>query len=112
MTIDEITRTLQMVAENQAQTTQRQAELEATVQEIAQFHQQVLRNHEARQAHLDEAFKMLIELTRIQEERIDGHDDANKATDEKLYALIDAQVGYESRRAQLETAIQQIAVSH
>ncbi|MCI0662789.1 MAG: hypothetical protein L0220_17110, partial [Acidobacteria bacterium] len=112
MTIDEITRTLQTVAENQAQTTQRQAELEATVQEIAQFHQQALRNHEVRQAHFDEAFKMLIELARIQEGRIDGHDEEHKSTDEKLNALIGTHVGYDSRQALLETAVQQVAVSY
>ncbi len=39
MTIEEITRTLETVAGSQTHTTQPKAELEATVQEIAQFHQ-------------------------------------------------------------------------
>jgi hypothetical protein len=107
MTLDDITRTLQTVAENQAQftadlgalreQTEKLARSDRLLEEATQLHQQVLRNHEARQTHLDEAFKqvavshqMVVELLQIQEERIDGHDESTKNTDARLNALIDS----------------------
>jgi hypothetical protein len=59
MTLEEITRTLQTVAENQQLTAQCQMEPEATAQEIAQFHEQVLRNYKARQAMLEASFRQV-----------------------------------------------------
>ena len=91
MTIEEITRPLETIPENQAHTTQSKVELEATVQEIAQFHQQVLKDHSARQAKLDEAIRVVVELLRTQEERIDGHDGTHSETDARLKVLIGSQ---------------------
>lgn len=95
MTVEEIEQTLQTVAGNQARLTEaqikyetRQERLDETVKQIAESHQTI------------------IQLVRLQEERIDGHDTALRATDEKLTALIDAQIGLESRQARLEESHQ------
>jgi chromosome segregation ATPase len=92
MTIEEITHKLETVDENQEHTTQPKTELEATVQQIAQFHQDVLKDHEARHAKLDEAIRIAVELLRTQEVRIDGHDDAHSETDAHLKVLIGSQI--------------------
>lgn len=67
--------------------------------------------YEARQERLEEAFRqvgvshqMLIQLVGIQEERIDGHDQAQRSTDARFDALIDAQIGLDERIARLATA--------
>ena len=101
MTIEEVQQTLQTVAGNQAQLTEaqigyeaRQTRLEETVKQIAEAH------------------KTLIELVRIQEERIDGQDEARRDFDEGLNALVNAQVRYEARQEKLEEAFRQVATSH
>ena len=93
MTIEEIERTLQTVAEAQLAYESRQARLEEAFKQVAESH------------------KMLVEMARIQEERIDGHDEALKFAGEKLNGLIDAQIGHESRQARLEDSFQQVAQS-
>jgi chromosome segregation ATPase len=102
MTIDEIERTLQTVAENQAKFSTDVARLEEQTaklagagrifEEASQLHQQVLRNHEARHVRLDEAFSTVVDLLRIQEERIDLHDETHRDTDARLNVLIDSQL--------------------
>jgi chromosome segregation ATPase len=109
MTNEEIERALQTIAETQLQATQRQALLEATVGEIAGFHQQVLRDHEARQSKLDDAFRTVVELLRIQEERIDGHDAALEHSDSRLDALIDSQIQLTQRLDRIGEHIDRVA---
>ncbi len=112
MTIEEIQLTIQTVAENQAQFSARQAKLEETIQDVAQLHQQVLRNHENRQASLEASFRkvalaveQLTQLATVTDERLDAGDEAQTRTDGRLDALIDAQIGFDERLAQL-TAVQ------
>jgi len=123
MTIEDITQTLQTVASNQAQTsadisalreqTEKLAGVGSLLEEAAALHQQVLRNYEARQAKLEESFRQvaeshaqLVEMLRLHEERLDGHDDVDRGVDEKLKALIDAQVGLEARQARFDESYQ------
>src|SRR5262249_60357606 len=73
MTIEEIERTLQTVAENQAQLTadvQKLTGANRILEEASALHQQVLRNHEARQARLEESFQRLVELASTADSRV------------------------------------------
>jgi chromosome segregation ATPase len=88
MTIDEITRTLQTVAENQAQ---HDKELGALIQSQSRS--------EERQARLDEAFKQvavaigqLTQLAITTDGRLDDLEEAHRDTDARLNALIDSQM--------------------
>lgn len=87
MTVEEITQTLQTVAENQAH-------LDETVKQIAVAH------------------KSVVELVRRHEERIDGQDVNRRESDERIEALINAQVRHEARREELEEAYKLVARSH
>jgi len=95
MTVEEIEQTLQTVAGNQAQLTEAQIRYEARQERLDETVKQIAESHQT-----------IIQLVRVQEERIDGHDAALRATDEKLNALIDAQIGLESRQARLEESHQ------
>src|SRR5262249_20549274 len=105
MTIEEISQTLQTVAENQAQLvsdigalreqTDKLASASQVLGEAAGLHQQVLRSHEERQAKLDESFRQvaeshaqLVEMLRHHEERLDAYDESRRDVDESLKALI------------------------
>lgn len=109
MTFEEITQTLQTVAENQAQTsadiralreqTEKLAGAGNILEEAAALHQQVLRNHEERMAKLEETRAMLVEMIGRHEDRLDGHDSDHERTDGRLDALIDDQI---SARSQAE----------
>jgi chromosome segregation ATPase len=88
MTIDEITRTLQTVAENQAQ---HDRELGALIQSQSRS--------EERQARFDEAFKQvavaieqLTQLAITTDGRLDDLEEAHRDTDARLNALIDSQM--------------------
>jgi chromosome segregation ATPase len=88
MTIDEITRTLQTVAENQAQ---HDKELGALIQSQSRS--------EERHARLDEAFKQvavaieqLTQLAITTDGRLDDLEEAHRDTDARLNALIDSQM--------------------
>jgi hypothetical protein len=67
MTFEEINQTLQTVAQSQAR-------FDKTVKQIAEAH------------------KTLIELVRIQDGRIDGHDGQHRESDERIEALINSQI--------------------
>ena len=106
--IEEINRTLQKLAEYQAGLSGEVGALKEQTQKLveAQF------ASEPRQAHLDEVLQkiaeshqMLVELARNQEERIDVHDEMHKVMDERLNALIDAQVASDARTRRLEESI-------
>jgi chromosome segregation ATPase len=88
MTIDEITRTLQTVAENQAR---HDKELGALIQSQSRS--------EERQARFDEAFKQvavaieqLTQLAITTDGRLDDLEEAHRDTDARLNALIDSQM--------------------
>jgi chromosome segregation ATPase len=88
MTIDEITRTLQTVAENQAQ---HDKELGALIQSQSRS--------EERQTRFDEAFKQvavaieqLTQLAITTDGRLDDLEEAHRDTDARLNALIDSQM--------------------
>jgi chromosome segregation ATPase len=96
MTSEEIERTLQIVVGNQTRLSEaqirfgaRQAELDEVIKQLAMSHQELL-----------ERFK-------AQEERIDGADSRNGASDEKLAT----RVKYEVRQERLEEAFNQVAES-
>jgi len=122
MTIEEITATLQTVASNRARTsadigalreqTEKLAGASQVLEEAASLHQQVLRDHEARQARFEEVHAQLVEMLRHHEERLDGHDETRREADERLDALINAQVRHEARQERMEEALRQIAGSH
>lgn len=83
------------LANSQVKNEERFAELAATQQQLAAA--QI--GYESRQQRLEEGFRqvaeshrMLVELAQIQEERIDGHDEAQVHTDARLDALIDSQI--------------------
>jgi hypothetical protein len=106
--IEEITGTLQKVAENQAgvsgelwalkDETQKLVEAQlASETKLARF-DEILRK-------VAESHQMLVDLARNQEERIDGHDESHKEIIEKLNALIGAQVAFESRVQRLEESL-------
>jgi len=95
MTVEEIEQTLLTVAGNQAQLTEAQIKSEARQERLNETVKQIAESHQT-----------IIQLVRMQEERLDGHDIALRATDEKLNALIDAQIGLESRQARLEESHQ------
>jgi hypothetical protein len=108
MTIEEIERTLQTITEQNASATARQQRLEETVQDVMALHQQVLRNHEARQGGLEEAFRRvaeahqtLVQLVGIHEERLADSDSAQAHTDARLDGLIDTQIDFSERLTQL-----------
>lgn len=108
MTFEEITQTLQTVAENQARAEALASRLDETVKQIAEGH------------------KTLIELVGVQDGRLDGHDtqrhetdkriealiNAQVRADEHIEALINAQVRYEAKQDKLEEAFRLVAVSH
>lgn len=116
ITNQEIEQNFRIVAENQAQfsfdldalreRTEKLAGAGQVLEEAAALHQQVLREHAARQAKLEEVHAQLVELLRRHEERLDERDEALQATDEKLDALINAQVSYEARQSRLEESYQ------
>jgi hypothetical protein len=115
MTFEEINQTLQTVAQSQAR-------FDKTVKQIAEAH------------------KTLIELVRIQDGRIDGHDGQHRESDERIEALINSQIRadehiealinsqarsderiealinsqarYETKQDKLEEAFRLVAVSH
>lgn len=124
MTIEEISQTLQTVANNQAQLTEaqtkaqteneaRQAELDEAFKRFTEAQTKARTESDARLAQLDEivkqiavAHKSLVELIRTHEERLDGHDLDLRATDEKFNALATAQIGLEDRQAKIEESFQ------
>ncbi|MCG3159732.1 MAG: hypothetical protein JMDDDDMK_00747 [Acidobacteria bacterium] len=129
MTLEEITQTLQTVASNQAQTsadigalreqTEKLAGASQVLEDAAALHQQVLRDHATRQAMLEksslriaEAHQTLVQMLAHHEERLDGQDVARREADDRLDALINAQVRYEARQERLDAAFRQIAESH
>ena len=92
MTIEEIEQSLKTLAEGQAR-------MEATFQDVAQLHQQVLRNHETRHADFEEAFRKvalaienLTQLAITTDGRLDALEVSQVHTDARLDALIDAQI--------------------
>jgi chromosome segregation ATPase len=95
MTVEEIEQTLRTVAGNQAQLTEAQIRYEARQERLDETVKQIAESHQT-----------IIQLVRAQEERIDGHDAMLRATDEKLNALVDAQIGFDSRQARLEESHQ------
>ena len=95
MTIEEIERVLQTVAANQTQLTEAQIANEARLVKLDEIVKQIA-----------EAHKSIVELIRLHEERLDGHDGALRTTDDKLSALINAQVGLEDRQAKIEESHQ------
>src|SRR5262249_53314413 len=104
MTIEEIERTLQTVAENQAQLTadvQKLTGANRILEEASALHQQVLRNHEARQAGLEESFRKLVELASTADSRLDAVEGSQVHTDSRLDALIDSQIQLTQRFDQM-----------
>jgi hypothetical protein len=106
--IEEITGTMQKVAENQAGVT---GELGALKDETKKLVEAQLES-ETKLARIDEILRkvaeshqMLVDLARNQEERIDGHDETHKEIIDKLNVLIGAQVAYESRIQRLEESL-------
>lgn len=106
MTIEEIEQSLKTMAAGQAK-------LEATFQDVAQLHQQVLRNHEARQADLEESFRkvaiaieQLKELAISTDGRLDATEESQVHTDARLDALIDAQIQSTQRFDQMAMRVE------
>jgi chromosome segregation ATPase len=106
--IEEITRTLQKIVENQAGFSGDLGAIKDQTQKL--FEAQV--TSESRQARLDEALQkvaefhqMLAKLVKNQEERIDEHNEINKGIDARLNVLIEAQVANDSRAQRIEESI-------
>ncbi len=129
MTIEEVTQNLQTVASNQAQfsfdldalreRTEKLSGASQLLEEASALHQEVLRNHEARQAKLEESFRhvaesnqQLVQMLARHEEWLDEHDTARRDADDRFDALINAQVRYEARQERLEEAFRRIAEAH
>ncbi|MCI0660565.1 MAG: hypothetical protein L0220_05770 [Acidobacteria bacterium] len=93
MTFEDNKSTIQTVAERRTNSTslQHQSELESTSHDITQFYQQIIKDLGPRQANLEESFRMVVELLRVQEERMDGDDDAHSEVDARLKFLISSQ---------------------
>ena len=100
MTGEETERILKTAAGNLAPLTEAQIRFEAVQAQFDEVIKQVATSHQA-----------LIELFRVQEERIDGYNRWRDATDEKIDALINAQVKYGVRQERLEEAFRQVAES-
>jgi len=106
--IEEITRSLQKVAENQSGFSGEIGALKEQTQKLVDAQLA----SEPKPAHLDEVLQklaeshqMLVDLAKNQDARIDRHDELHKGMDEKLNALIDAQVTNDSRVQRLEESI-------
>ncbi|MCI0666410.1 MAG: hypothetical protein L0220_35635 [Acidobacteria bacterium] len=92
MTVEEIEQSLKTMAEGQAR-------MEATFQDVAQLHQQVLRNHETRHSDFEESFRKvaiaienLTQLAITTDGRLNSPDESHVHTDARLDSLIDAQI--------------------
>ncbi|MCI0664253.1 MAG: hypothetical protein L0220_24605 [Acidobacteria bacterium] len=106
--IEEITRTLQKVAENQSGISEEIGALKEQTQKLVDAQLA----SEPKPAQLDEVLRkvaeshqMLVELAKNQDARIDRQDELHKGMDERLNALIDAQVAYDARAQRLEESI-------
>jgi chromosome segregation ATPase len=93
MNIEENKSRIHTVAERRTQSPspQHQPELESTANEITQFYQQITKDLGPRQANFEESFRMVVELLRVQEARIDGNDDAHSEIDTRLNFLLSSQ---------------------
>src|SRR5262245_52356093 len=84
MAVEDIERTLQTVqtvTEKQNQFAEAQKANEVQLAELREIVKQIAVGH-----------KSIVELISFHEKRLDGHDSTEQATDDKLNALIDAQV--------------------
>ena len=122
MKFDEITQTLQAVADSQAQLS---TDIDAlrgqtaaltgagrVLEGAATLHQQVLSHAVARQAKLEEAHTQLVEMLKRHLERFDGQDAAVKDADERPDARAGAHARYEARLERLEEAFRHVAESY
>lgn len=83
----------------------RMARLEA----LAADHQRLFVNHERRISGLEEAFRMLVEMSRRHDERADEIRAAQAETEHKLAALVDAQVRTQEAAAESERKLAALA---
>jgi chromosome segregation ATPase len=101
MAVEDIERTLQTVTEKQNQFAEAQKANEVQLAELREIVKQIAVAHES-----------IVELISLHEKRLDGQDVATQAANDKLNALIDAQVGLEDRQAKLDEVVKRVAMAH
>jgi hypothetical protein len=122
MTFEEITQTLQTVAENQARAEALAGRLDETVKQIAEGHKTLIElvgvrdgrldGHDTQHHETDKRIEALINAQVRADEHIEALINAQVRADEHIEALINAQVRYEAKQDKLEEAFQLVAVSH